>query len=147
MLPTTWPGRVVAAVYVLLVAVLAAIGTAQPQVNPDERCFFAALWLTLPALVPLLPVLYFGGAWAQNASGVGTASESIGGATVDANGVVTTWGDAADPGGAIWVVVLVYTTILTVIAIANVALLHSLFVLWRNGQRDRAARAAAVRTG
>ncbi|HEV7210792.1 MAG TPA: hypothetical protein VGN47_03655 [Blastococcus sp.] len=92
---------VLSAIYVAAVAALAA----SAFWNPDETFSWGregvALVLTLPALLPALPVLYLVGAAAWNVTG-------------------------ADAGGPMWPVTLVYALTFAGIAVANVWLLRLL---------------------
>jgi membrane protein implicated in regulation of membrane protease activity len=90
------------------VAALAATAFSDPHAGFTWR-EGAAMLLTLPVLVPALPVLYVGGAAAWNATG-------------------------ADSGGPMWPVTLVYSVIFAMIAGANVWLVAMVL-----GRRRRAS--------
>lgn len=97
---TTSSRRVLAVGYVAVVASLAAVAFSDPH-----RGFSwqegAAMVLSLPALVPLLPVLYLVGAAAWNLTG-------------------------ADSGGPMWPVTVAYSLVFAGIAAANVVLVTAL---------------------
>jgi hypothetical protein len=108
--------RLISALYVVLVAALAASAFWSPQEGFTWGREGLAMALTLPALVPALPVLYVAGALAWNITG-------------------------ADDGGPMWPVTLVYTLLFAATALANVWLLRRPLV--RRGERAglRPARA------
>jgi len=97
--PTTGPRRTLAVAYVLAVVVLASIawGRDHSGFDPVEA---TALVLCLPALVPALPVIYFVGAIAWNASG-------------------------APDNGPLWPVALTFAVLLGACACFNVFLSHT----------------------
>ncbi|WP_029287716.1 hypothetical protein [Cellulomonas sp. HZM] len=107
---------VVAGTYVVIVAVLAALGWrgAEQDVDPAE---VAALVLTLPALVVGLPFVYVIGSSAWNITG-------------------------ADAGGPMWPVTLAYALTFAVIAAGNAALV---MWLASSVRRRRAAAALRTR--
>lgn len=86
--------RAVAVLYVLLVAAAALMAFSAPNAPAGPVTFLPEL-LTLPAAVPLLPVVYVVGATTWNLTG-------------------------ADSGGPTWVVTAVYTLVFTGVAAANV---------------------------
>ncbi|MBV9487453.1 MAG: hypothetical protein JO246_15585 [Frankiaceae bacterium] len=67
-MPTTWPRRLLATAYIVTVVVLASIawGRDHSGFDPVEAAAFA---LTLPIVVPALPVIYFVGALVINLTG------------------------------------------------------------------------------
>jgi hypothetical protein len=98
-MPTTRPGRVLAAVYVLTVVVLASIawGHDHSGFDPVEA---TALALVLPVVVPLLPVIYVVGAIAWRVTG-------------------------APENGPMWPIALTFAIMLGGCACLNVLLLHT----------------------
>jgi hypothetical protein len=97
--PNTWPGRALAATYVLAVVILASIawGHDHGGFDPIEA---AALVLALPIVVPALPIIYVVGAIAWNATG-------------------------APDNGPMWPVALTFAVLLGACACINVWLLHT----------------------
>jgi hypothetical protein len=100
-------GWILAVVYIAVVAGLAASAFSDPHAGFTWR-EGAAMTMTLPVLVPALPVLYVGGAAVWNATG-------------------------ADNGGPMWPVTLVYTVIFAMIAVANVWLVAMVLRRRRRG--------------
>ncbi|MFN8022505.1 MAG: hypothetical protein U0Q03_13345 [Acidimicrobiales bacterium] len=84
--------------YVVLVMVLTAVATADPN-EPRTQMWLAAMALCLPALVPALPLLYVVLSIAWNVTN-------------------------ADDGGSTWPLTVVYVIALGGAAVANVALVR-----------------------
>ena len=103
-----WVSRTMSVLYVATVAALAtdALGRQQQGFRWSEA---AALILTLPMVVPALPLIYVFGAAIWNAT-------------------------RADSGGPMWPVTLVYSSMFAIIALVNVLLLHRVLTLRRHAR-------------
>ena len=102
-------GWIAAGLYAGIVGVLAASAFWSPSQSFTWSREAVAMLLTLPALIPALPVIYVVGAALWNVTG------------------------ASDGGGPMWPVTLVYTLMFVGVAVANVLLLRSLIA----GRRQR----------
>ena len=98
---TTWGRRVLAGLYVGTVAALAASAFSDPSAGFTWNREGVAMALTLPALLPALPVVYL----------LGAATWSVTG---------------ADHGGPMWPVTAAYAVLFAATAVANLWLLHLL---------------------
>ncbi len=108
-------GRLLVVGYVATVAALAAASFSDPQ-GQVTRQEVAVLLLTLPAVAPLLPVLYVAGATAWNLTG-------------------------AAEGSPMWPVTVTYTLVFVGIAVANAWLVTTLLrTTWRRLRRVVAGR-------
>jgi len=97
-----WRGSLLAALYAGAVGALAASAFWTPNESFTWSREGVAMLLTLPALVPALPVIYVFGAWIWNAT------------------------NASDGNGPMWPVTLVYTLMFVGVAFANVWLIRLL---------------------
>lgn len=111
---TTWGRRVPAVLYVGTVAALAASAFSHPDAGFTWNREGVAMVLTLPALLPALPVVYLLGAAAWSVTG-------------------------ADRGGPMWPVTSAYAVLFAGAALANMWLLHRL-VRRRHSHRPQPRR-------